>query len=387
MRALVVIPEIDFKGGGERVTYKAAQVLAEEGIKFDILTNAFFTEKKEILTTLYETFGEHKKFEKQLDEIHTIESMVVKKLFKHKYKEAIQLRKASKLHKKNRYDFIITHYSNIHFLPKFEGAKVLYFLGPGPGYKGSLLFELAKKLYFSPYWMFNKLSTAKKSPSNYEFIAVSSFVRKKFKKRFPDFKFDIINPPVDIENFKYQGEDKKDKITYFSRITPDKRNHLLVEVAEEFKELNWKFLIIGSLRESEKPYYDEIIDKIKKKDLSDKIMVKKNVPFDELLEELKSSKIAVHLAKNESMPATPIEAMAAGNVVITHKSGGPWNKIIKKGEFGYGWEDLGKLINKIKNLTNKETLKKERKKAMKRADDFGGKIFRKKLKEKLDLNE
>lgn len=378
-KALVVIPEIDFKGGGERVSYKAAQTLAENDVELDILTNAFFTGKENVEKELYETYGHSEEFKEKLDNIYTVESPKIKKFVKAKYKEAYQWFKASKLHEKNNYDYIFTHYSNLHFMPEFEDAEVVYYIGPGPENEPGLKRKILEKTYLTPYWATNKLVERSTPPENYTFVANSNYSKRKFSQKFSKIDFERVHPPVDTENFQYDGEEKEKMIVNFSRISPGKRNHLLIEVADKLgKELEeYSFKIIGAVRESERRYLEEIEEKIEEKGLKDKIDIESNLEFEDLTDLLKKSEINLHFAQGESFGMTPVESLAAGNELVVHKSGAPWHDIVKKGKYGKGWENKQELVQKVK-----QTVLEERKteKNIKRAQDFSESKFKGKIK-------
>lgn len=381
MKALVVPMEIDHRGGGERVVYKTAEVLADRGIEFDLLTNAYFTDREDVVDTLHDAFGESPEFDEHLDNLYTIESQAVKKLVKLKYKESYQLLKAKKVHEKNDYDLVVFHYSNIHFTPEFEDAEVLYFLGPGPKDQRGLLFDAAKKAYLTPYWLCNKLSRLSSPPPNYSFVSVSRYSMCIFEERFSGIDFDLIYPPVDTEEFRYSGEEKEDRIINFSRITPGKGNRKMVELADRLRDTDFDFIIAGALRESERGYYESIQDEIEERGLEDRLEVRTNLDFDELKQLLKTSKIYVHLAEQDTMPSTPIEAMAAGNSIIVHRSGGPWTDVAEEGRYGEGWSDMDELEQKVRKVAEED---QETERNVERAQDFSEERFKSDISERLD---
>lgn len=381
--ALLILPDMDICGGGERVSYKTGQKLAERDYNIDILTNAFDTPEGEILDKLEDAYGSSEKFRGSVRDTHVISDQRVKKFVRSRYKESLQWRKASKLHEENSYDLVVTHYSNIHFMPEFSGAEVVYFLGPGPKL-GSAKLRAALKLYLTPYRLANKLTQRKEEPENYTFISVSEFSRRIFQERFPKIDFRKINPPVDIESFRYSGEEKENKILNFSRISPDKANHRFIEAVAELDEEvreDWSFRIVGKLRESERGYYARLKEKIQKKDLEDTLEIRKNLSFDDLKHELKTSKLYVHTAVDDTMPSTPIEAMAAGNSILVHRSGGPWIDVAEEGKYGQGWSETGEIAEKLQYLIESDDVSTEQN--IERAKKFSQDKFNRKVEELL----
>jgi glycosyltransferase involved in cell wall biosynthesis len=381
--ALLVLPDMDICGGGERVSYKTGQKLAEKNYNIDILTNAFDTPEGEILDKLEDAYGSSEKFRNSVQDTHVISDQKIKKFVRSRYKESLQWRKAEKLHEENSYDLVVTHYSNIHFMPEFSDAEVIYFLGPGPKL-GSAKLRAALKVYLTPYRLANNLTQRKEKPENYTFISVSEFSRRIFRERFPRIDFRKINPPVDIESFRYSGEEKEDKILNFSRISPDKANHRFIEAVSELDEETkegWDFRIVGKLRESERGYYEKLEEKIQKEDLEDAVEIRKNLSFKDLKQELKTSKLYVHTAVDDTMPSTPIEAMAAGNSILVHRSGGPWIDVAEEGEHGEGWSETGELAEKLQEFVQSGDLKPE--KNIERAKNFSEDKFNREVEELL----
>jgi glycosyltransferase involved in cell wall biosynthesis len=381
--ALLILPDMDICGGGERVSYKTGQKLAEKNYNIDILTNAFDTPEGEILDKLENAYGEHEKFRESVQDTHVISDQKIKKFVRSRYKESLQWRKAGKLHEENSYDLVVTHYSNIHFMPEFSGAEVVYFIGPGPKL-GSAKLRAALKLYLTPYRIANKLTQRKQEPENYTFISVSEFSKRIFEERFPEIDFRKINPPVDIESFRYSREEKQDKIVNFSRISPDKANHRFIEAVAQLDEdtrEDWDFRIVGKLRESERRYYEKLKEKIQKEDLEDTLEIRKNLSFDDLKHELKTSKLYVHTAVDDTMPSTPIEAMAAGNSILVHRSGGPWIDVAEEGEHGEGWTDIEELTEKILDFIESDEVSTEEN--IERAKNFSEDKFNREVEELL----
>ncbi len=385
--ALLILPDMDICGGGERVSYKSGQKLAERNYNINILANAFDTPEEKILDKLEDAYGEHENFRNSVQDTHVISNQNIKKFVRSRYKESLQWRKAKELHEKNSYDLVVTHYSNIHFMPDFSGAEVVYFLGPGPKL-GSAKLRAALKLYLTPYRLANKLTQRKQEPENYTFISVSEFSKRIFEQRFQKIDFRKINPPVDIESFRYSGEEKENKILNFSRISPDKANHRLIDAVAELDEdtrEGWDFRIVGKLRESERGYYEKLQEKIRKKDLEDTLEIRKNLSFDDLKHELKTSKLYVHTAVDDTMPSTPIEAMAAGNSILVHRSGGPWIDVAEEGEHGEGWSETRELAGKLQEFVQSGDLKPE--KNIERAKNFSEDKFNREVEELLDKVE
>jgi alpha-1,2-mannosyltransferase len=168
----------------------------------------------------------------------------------------------------------------------------------------------------------------------------------------------------------------------FSRISPDKRNHKFIEavsrIPEERRE-GWKFRVIGKLRESERSYFEKLKSMRQDLGLENCLEIRTDLDFDELKTELKTSRLYIHTAINETMGITPVEALAAGNDILVHKSGGPWVDIADQGEYGEGWSDEEELEKKMKDFMKNGEPEVERN--VKRARKFDRDRFRESFSE------
>ena len=77
-----------------------------------------------------------------------------------------------------------------------------------------------------------------------------------------------------------------------------------------------------------------------------------------------------------------VEAMAGGCPVIVHRSGGPYEDIIERGEYGLyynGLEDLAEKIDKL--LSDRGVWEYYHRKSLMRASQFGEDVFSRRLLE------
>lgn len=82
--------------------------------------------------------------------------------------------------------------------------------------------------------------------------------------------------------------------------------------------------------------------------LSQHIVFKKNLPWKDLFEEMKSSMIGLHTMKDEHFGIVVVELMAAGLVTVAHNSAGPKLDIV--GEEG---ESRGFLAESAQDFAKK----------------------------------
>ncbi|MGB9911651.1 MAG: glycosyltransferase [Microgenomates group bacterium] len=152
------------------------------------------------------------------------------------------------------------------------------------------------------------------------FIANSQEVQKRIKK-FYRRESVVINPPVEILNFKFEISNLKYYLAG-GRLEKPKNFDLIVKA---FNQLGWPLKIYG--RGSQEEYLRKI--------------AKKNVEFlgwvteEEKWRLLAGCKAFICAATDEDFGITPLEAMAVGRPVIAFRGGGYLETVIerKTGEF------------------------------------------------------
>ncbi len=361
MRFLLMLYKTEEMGGGERVILNVSKLIKVKNV-FSFSTKRCYS-KKEIERIVLEKYRIKIKF----DEYSCIH-IPLSKIIKNKYKEYFALKKfIAKLDEK--YDIGIVHLSDVYKIAEKSRKKLIYFVGPGPTLKMNLIKKIIKEIYFLPFKLF--LRAKKIKNKEVLIIPVSKFIKEKLERRGIKV-YKVIYPPVDVKIFKWKGEKKKkNRIIYFSRISRDKRQHLLIELAKKLPE--YEFIIAGSV--SDERYLKEL-EKIK----VENVKIMKNLSIKELTKIVKSSNFYVHMAENDTMPSTVIEAMAAGCVPIVHKSGGPWIDVVERGKYGFGWEKVDDIANIIRKMEN---IRKIRKKVIERSKVFSQENFLKNVKEVL----
>nr|BAN21210.1 glycosyl transferase [Riptortus pedestris] len=155
-----------------------------------------------------------------------------------------------------------------------------------------------------------------------------------------------VYPPCDTIAFKSlpQAPDISDggpiKITSVGQYRPEKDHPLQLQALYELRRILpedvWdrvKLVFIGSCRGSEDmERVKDMKDLMKHLSLENNVEFKVNIPFEELKSELSSSMIGLHAMWNEHFGIAVVECMAAGQIMVAHKSGGPKADIIEESE-------------------------------------------------------
>lgn len=159
------------------------------------------------------------------------------------------------------------------------------------------------------------------------------------------FKTHRVYPPCEVSHLKsLQRCEDPNKIIILSvgQFRPEKDHPLQLQAMYELRTLLihnedlWnriQLLIVGSCRnESDYERLKNMQDLTKHLSLENNVEFKVNVPYQELLELYKISSIGIHTMWNEHFGIGVVETMAAGIIMVAHKSGGPLLDIIETSE-------------------------------------------------------
>ncbi|KAI8116866.1 GDP-Man:Man(3)GlcNAc(2)-PP-Dol alpha-1,2-mannosyltransferase isoform X1 [Lucilia cuprina] len=159
------------------------------------------------------------------------------------------------------------------------------------------------------------------------------------------FKTHRVYPPCEVNHLKkLQRSENPNEIIILSvgQFRPEKDHPLQLQTMYELRTLLvrnedlWnqiKLIIVGSCRnESDYERLKNMQDLTKHLSLENNVEFKVNVPYHELLECYKKSNIGIHTMWNEHFGIGVVECMAAGIIMVGHKSGGPLLDIIETSE-------------------------------------------------------
>ncbi|KAH6936566.1 hypothetical protein HPB50_019176 [Hyalomma asiaticum] len=153
----------------------------------------------------------------------------------------------------------------------------------------------------------------------------------------------LVYPPCSVGDFKAVPISEKDsapsgefRVLSLSQFRPEKDHELqlkvLVELKEQLPETEFskiKFIMIGGCRNQDD---EQRVNSLKhlsaEMGVEDHVEFKLNVPFTELISEMKKASAAIHTMWNEHFGICVVECMAAGLLMVAHNSGGPKMDIV-----------------------------------------------------------
>jgi len=225
------------------------------------------------------------------------------------------------------------------------------------------------------------------SPLANNFIFASDRTEKYYKRLNPKNRRNfLIQSPVDVDFFnpifKYQNEEfikklvkeKKIIIGTVTNVSPVKGLLSFLRIAKSLSSYSNKivFIIVGSVHNSQKSYYERLLSTINREELNNIFFLGSRIDVRPLL---KVMNIYVCSSKNESSPLSVWEAMSMKKAIISNDVGDV-SKFITNNVSGFvvKKDDDATLIKHLKKLIHNSKLR-----------NTLGKSARKQAKNKLDL--
>lgn len=154
----------------------------------------------------------------------------------------------------------------------------------------------------------------------------------------------LVYPPCETDHLKRLQRDtkkpKKIRIMSLAQFRPEKDHPLQLQAMYELREIvseeifsNITLVLCGSCRnEDDARRVKDLKDFSKHLSLENSVEFKVNIPYEDLLEEFKKAYIGIHTMLDEHFGISVVEQMAAGLIVVAHRSGGPLLDIIETSE-------------------------------------------------------
>ena len=125
-------------------------------------------------------------------------------------------------------------------------------------------------------------------------------------------------------------------IGIFGRVRHSKGIDILVDAAiptlRQRPEVT--VVICGECLDKDQPYKNQMLRKLSRAELSDRVVFLGKQPFSALPALFQAMTVVTALSRNEGFGLTPLEAMASGCAVITSEAGA-WTDIIDNGQNGF----------------------------------------------------
>jgi len=335
---LVVHPNLDIYGGGERVCHHIIKALNTHGQEVELLAFDFDEDKYASIMGegLPNGITVH-----MLGKRETVEAKPPLSVYKRRRK-IVKLLNAYKASADYDYTFstqTLSAFETALFSKAKKNFAYVHFPEIPYDYEHS---KRSKRMYL---WLYKKL--LERHLHELDLIFCNSNYTKGMIEKYWS-KFGIKNavvayPPV--ENLFWSSKplaERTNRVLCVARFVPGKRHEILKQLATNFPNL--EFISAGLLRDSEHRWFENF-----SKDLPANYHLKPNLSETELIELFHDSTIYCHLMQGEHFGIAPMEALASGCITIVHDSGGGREFIPK--EFRWTtFEDLKATIAKLSSV-------------------------------------
>lgn len=154
----------------------------------------------------------------------------------------------------------------------------------------------------------------------------------------------LVYPPCEINHLKKLPRNlerpKKIRIMSLAQFRPEKDHPLQLQAMYELREMvpeelfnNITLVLCGSCRNADdNRRAKDLMDFSKHLSLENNVEFKINVSYNDLLEEFQNAYIGIHTMLDEHFGISVVEQMAAGLIMVAHRSGGPLLDIIETSE-------------------------------------------------------
>lgn len=222
-------------------------------------------------------------------------------------------------------------------------------------------------------------------------LAISKYTQKWIKKIWNRENF-VFYPPVDIDRFK--KVEKENIILGVGRFFVGHHNKKQLELVKTFKELcksglnDWHLYLVGGV--GGKKEHFKYLDSVNRASEGYPIVIKTNIPREELNDIYSKSKIFWHASgleedekkhpeRFEHFGVSTVEAMAAGCIPVVINRGGQ-SEIVKDGTNGFLFSNLEQLKEITLRIINKgELQKKIRKNLLEDCKKYSSENFKRRL--------
>ncbi|KAF6725118.1 GDP-Man:Man(3)GlcNAc(2)-PP-Dol alpha-1,2-mannosyltransferase [Oryzias melastigma] len=173
----------------------------------------------------------------------------------------------------------------------------------------------------------------------------------------------LVYPPCDVGAFldvpleEEDGGGKSRSLVSVGQFRPEKDHQLQIRAFKKVLDRSraaLKLVLVGGCRNQEDEERVLLLRGLcQELGVADRVEFKLNVSFDELKKEIGEATIGLHTMWNEHFGISVVEFMAAGKVVLAHKSGGPKLDIVvpfEGGQTGFLADDEDSYAQTIEHI-------------------------------------
>jgi len=365
LKVLVLHPEMDTLGGGERLCLSACEALVEGGHEVELYTNDIpdLESKLEMIfgkrvnVPIVQAFKPFKPF--------LVNRFLVYQRLMHFGREV------KKAEGSMRRADVIFSTQDLLYLPMQKYAYTVQYVH-FPEYLVHRERAVGVKSWFWKIYYAPAVRSFRKRLENVdEFLCNSKLTFNAIKERWGK-RAEVIYPPVEISKFLAGSTgEKSQQVVTVGRFEPRKRYETVLMVASKLPEI--PFFILGVV--TNEKYYEHI-RRLKPKN----VHLLPNADFTTLKRVLSESMFYLHTMVGEHFGISIVEAMASGCIPIVPSYGGP-SEFVIHGKNGIIYSNLLEAIVFIKALTTfpHSKLDQMRKEAIETAKKFDESIFKAKM--------
>ena len=279
-----------------------------------------------------------------------------------------------------------------NYLPKnFDKSKYIIWRFAVPGTESVKNFEkksgLKRKIKNYAKKILSLENNKNPLSKDYKVYPIDEWAKKRLADNWGLSPEEILPHTIDTEMYKYNGEKKKNQIVVLARLAQNKMIDDSIRVfafGTKNKHRDYKLIILGGTTSDSEFYLKYLDNLIKELEIQNRVEIIKNPPTELCVRFLKESKVIIDSQKDISLSMGPVEAMAAGCIILACKHTGTYLETLVNGKFGFGFEDIkdgGEKLEMILDGLEMGTI--DNKQSIKRASFISEKNFIKRLKEVL----
>ncbi|UJR35544.1 hypothetical protein I4U23_028298 [Adineta vaga] len=208
----------------------------------------------------------------------------------------------------------------------------------------------------------------------------------------------LVYPPCDVKQFLSMplvNDNEQIVKTFVSvgQFRPEKDHELQIRSFHELLQRipehrqRLRLILIGSVRhEDDKQRVEQLKTLVENLNITEEVEFKLNINFNELKNHLNKALIGLHTMWNEHFGIGIVEMMAAGAIVLAHKSGGPKLDIVDEGQTGFLASDIDSYATMMRHILEMKSDERQqiRERARECVDRFSMINFEKKFMEPLE---